>query len=402
MQHYRDEFPILAELNRDRPLIYLDSSATSQKPKRVIRAIQHYYEHLNANVHRGVYELSEQATAAYERTRSRVQQHLNAKYSHEIIFVSGTTEAINLVAQSYGRLFQSGDEIIITEMEHHANIVPWQLLRDQNKIVLKVATITDSGELDLEKLGKLFSKRTRLLAVTHASNVLGTINPIKKICDIAHAKGVPVLVDGAQAFPHMAIDVQAMDCDFYAFSSHKAYGPTGLGVLYGKTNLLEKMLPYQGGGYMIESVTFEKTTFNQLPYKFEAGTPPIASVVAFHEALLFLEGIGMEAIEKQERDLLQYATKQLNLIPGLTIFGTAKEKLGVISFVLNNIHAHDVATILDHQGIAVRAGHHCAMPLMQRFKVPAMVRASFALYNTKEEIDVLVNGLQEALKVFNS
>lgn len=401
MQNYRNQFPLLAGTSRGLPLVYLDSSATSQKPRCVIEAIQHYYTHQNANVHRGVYALSAQATKAYENTRIHMQQHINAKHSHEIIFVSGTTEAVNLVAHSYGRSLQPGDEVIVTAMEHHANIVPWQLLREQNKIIIRVAPITDKGELDLNELKKLFCSRTRLLAVTHASNVLGTINPIKQICDIAHSHSVPVLVDGAQAFPHLPVDVQALGCDFYVFSAHKAYGPTGLGVLYGKTELLEKMQPYQGGGYMIESVSFEKTTFNKLPYKFEAGTPPIASVIAFDEALKFLQEIGMDKIEEHEKHLLNYATEQLSHIPGLKIFGNAKEKLGVISFILENIHAHDVATILDHHGIAVRAGHHCAMPLMERFNVSAMVRASFGLYNTKEDIDALVQGLHATLKVFH-
>ena len=394
MKNFKNDFPILKQDIHGKPLVYLDSSATSQKPSCVIDALTHYYEQDNANVHRGVYELSQRATQAFERTRARVKEFINAPHVHEIIFVKGTTEAINLVAQSFGRSqCKAGDEVIISAMEHHSNIVPWQMLRDQIGIVLRVIPITDTGEIDLDAYQKLFSARTKMVSIVHASNALGTINPIKKMVEIAHAHQVPVLVDGAQACPHMPVDVQDLDCDFYAFSAHKAYGPTGVGVLYGKTKLLEKMPPYQGGGDMIESVSFEKTTYNKLPFKFEAGTPNIAGVIGFDRALKYLQEIGMQNIADHEQELLAYATKQLLTVPGLRIIGTAAQKVGVISFVLADIHPHDIGTILDHEGIAVRAGHHCAMPVMQRFNVPATVRASFGLYNSKEDIDALLLGL---------
>lgn len=400
-ENYRNDFPILRQKIHGKPLVYLDSSATSQKPQQVITALQNYYEQDNANIHRSVYELGTRATRAYEKTRVRVKEFINAKHAHEIIFVGGTTDGINLVAQSYGRAnFEKGDEIIISTMEHHSNIVPWQMLCEQMGLTLRVIPITDAGEIDLDAYQKLFSPRTKFVSVVHASNVLGTINPIKKMIQIAHTHHVPVLVDGAQALPHLPVDVQELDCDFYAFSAHKAYGPTGLGILYGKTDLLEKMPPYQGGGDMIETVTFEKSTYNKLPFKFEAGTPNIAGVIGFNAAIDYLQAVGMKNIATHEQELLKYATLKLQEIPDLRIIGTAKEKLGVISFVMGDVHPHDIGTILDHEGIAVRVGHHCAMPLMERFKVPATVRASFGIYNTKEDIDALVVGLSQVKRLF--
>lgn len=398
----RQDFPILQQTVHGKPLIYLDSSATSQKPQQVITALQNYYQQDNANVHRGVYDLSARATKAYEKTRLHIKEFINARHVHEIIFVRGATEAINLVAQSYGRSqCKAGDEIIVSALEHHSNIVPWQLLGDQCGTVLKVIPISDAGEIDVEAYKKLFSPRTKMVAIAQASNALGTINPVKEMAQIAHAHHVPVLIDGAQAFPHMPVDVQDLDCDFYVFSSHKAYGPTGLGVLYGKTELLEKMPPYQGGGDMIESVSFTKTTYNKLPGKFEAGTPNISAVVAFNEALNYMRNIGMEHIAAHEQELLSYATQQLLTIPGLKIIGTAKQKVGVISFVLNDIHPHDIGTILDHEGIAIRAGHHCAMPVMERFNIPATVRVSFGLYNNKQDVDALITGLHNVKRLFS-
>lgn len=397
----RADFPLLKQTNRGKPLVYLDSSATNQKPQAVIDAINHYYCHDNANIHRGVYEISERTTLNFEKVRSNVQQFINAANSHEIIFVRGTTEAINLVAQSYGRShLKPHDEIILSAMEHHSNIVPWQLLAEQVGAMLRVIPISDAGEIDLAAYEKLFSERTKIVAITHASNALGTVNPIKQIASIAHANNVPVLVDGAQAFPHMPIDVQDLDCDFYAFSSHKAYGPTGIGVLYGKEKYLERMPPYQGGGDMIETVSFAKTTFNKLPFKFEAGTPDIAGVIGFNAALNYLQKIGMQNIAAHEQALLAYAEKKLSAISGLTIIGTAKQKVGVISFILDGIHPHDIGTVLDDQGIAIRAGHHCAMPVMTRFNIPATVRASFGLYNTEADVDALVQGLEAAQRLF--
>lgn len=401
MQTYKKDFPIFAQNIHGKPLVYLDNSSSSQKPECVIAAIANYYRHDHANVHRGIYELSERATHLYEKTRKKVQWFINAAHAHEIIFTRGTTESINLVAQSYGRThFKANDEIIISAMEHHSNIVPWQMLQEQFGIKLKIIPVSDTGELDLIAYEKLFSSRTKMVAIAHASNVLGTINPLKNITAIAHAEKVPVLVDGAQAFPHMPVDMQVLDCDFYTFSAHKAYGPTGVGVLYGKTALLEKMSPYQGGGSMIERVSFEKTTYSKLPYKFEAGTPNIAGVVGFYPALDYLENIGMKPIMQHEQDLLAYATPKLAAIPGLRILGTAKDKLGVLSFVLEDIHPHDIGTILDHEGIAVRAGHHCAMPLMDRYQVPACVRASFGLYNSREDVDALIAGMEKVQEVF--
>ncbi|MES2217467.1 MAG: cysteine desulfurase [Pseudomonadota bacterium] len=401
-EQWRTDFPLLREMNRGKPLIYLDNSATNQKPQCVIDAITKYYTKENANIHRGVYELSQRATAAYENARLTVQNFINAKHAHEIIFLRGTTEGINLVAQTYGRAnFKVLDEIIISTMEHHSNIVPWQMLADQVGANLRIIPINDAGEIDLEAYQKLFTERTKIVAITHASNALGTVNPIKEMVRIAHEHNVPVLVDGAQALPHMPVDVQDLDCDFYIFSSHKAYGPTGVGALYGKTALLEKMPPYQGGGDMIESVSFSRTTYNKLPYKFEAGTPNIAGVIGFGTALNYLSKVGMTAIAAHEQELLVYATRKLAAIQGLKIIGTATQKIGVVSFVLEGMHPHDIGTILDDQGIAIRAGHHCAMPLMARFDVPATVRASFGLYNTHADIDALVEGILAAQRLFN-
>jgi cysteine desulfurase/selenocysteine lyase len=400
---YKQDFPILQQKIHGKPLVFLDSAASSQKPQCVIDALVRYYREDHANIHRGVYDLSARATKLYEKARINIQKFINAEHAHEIIMVRGTTEAINLVAQSYGRSqFQKNDEIIVSEMEHHSNIVPWQLLKDQCGIVLRVIPVSETGELDLAAYEKLFSTRTKMVSVTHASNVLGTINPIKKMTQIAHQHGVPVLVDGAQAFPHMPVDVRDLDCDFYTFSSHKAYGPTGIGVLYGKTKLLEKMPPYQGGGGMIEQVSFEKTTYAKLPYKFEAGTPNIADTIAFSSAIDYLKKIGMQRIFEHEKALLNDATEKLLRVPGLRIIGTAKNKVAVISFVMDDIHPHDIGTVLDHQGVAVRAGHHCTQPLMNRFHIPACVRASFGIYNSQKDIDALIAGLLEVKRIFGS
>jgi len=398
---YKRDFPILQQKIHGKSFVFLDSAASSQKPQCVIDALVHYYQQDHANVHRGVYELSERATKAYENARIKIQRFIRAAHAHEIIFVRGTTEAINLVAQSYGHAqFAKNDEIILSEMEHHSNIVPWQMLAEDLGLVLRVIPVLATGELDLTAYEKLFSSRTKIVAISHASNVLGTINPIQEMIKTAHAHAVPVLVDGAQALPHMPVDVRDLDCDFYTFSSHKAYGPTGIGVLYGKTALLEKMPPYQGGGSMIEHVSFAKTTYAKLPYKFEAGTPNIADAVAFAAAIDYLEKIGMQHVFAHEQALLNYATAKLTTIPGLRIIGTAKNKVGVISFVLDNIHPHDIGTILDHQGVAVRAGHHCAQPLMDRFNIPACVRASFGIYNSQEDVDALIAALLEVKRLF--
>ncbi|MEO8401303.1 MAG: cysteine desulfurase [Gammaproteobacteria bacterium] len=401
MMNCKKDFPILNQKIHGKPLIYLDSAASSQKPDCVVDALVHYYQNDHANIHRGVYELSQRATKAYENARIRIQKFVNAAHAHEIIFVRGATEAINLVAQSYGRsMLKANDEIMISAMEHHSNIVPWQLIAEQTGAVIKVIPITDAGEIDLVAYENLFSPQTKIVAIVHASNVLGTINPIKLMTKIAHAHNVPVLVDGAQALPHLPVDVQALDCDFYAFSSHKAYGPTGVGVLYGKTALLEKMPPYQGGGDMIEQVSFTKSSYKTLPYKFEAGTPSIADVIAFGVALDYLAKINMQKVFEHEQALLAYATPKLAAIPGLRIIGTAKEKVGVISFVLADVHPHDIGTVLDDEGIAVRAGHHCAMPLMERFAIPACVRASFGIYNSTQDVDALVSGLNVVARLF--
>ncbi len=397
----RNDFPILKQLCRSKPLVYLDSAATAQKPLAVIESMNQYYLHDNANVHRGIYELSERATVAYENSRSLVKQFINAPELHEIIFTKGTTEAINLVAHSFGMLsIQSGDEIIVSEMEHHSNIVPWQILCEQKGALLKVIRVTDQGELDLEHYYSILNSRTKLVAVTHASNLLGTINPIKSMVETAHAMGVPVLVDGAQAASHLSVDVQDLDCDFYVFSAHKLYGPTGVGVLYAKSKWLERMPPYQTGGDMILEVSFKKTTFNVLPHKFEAGTPNMAGVIGLGAAINYINSFGFPSIESHEAELLQYATQALQKIPGLKIIGEAAQKLAVISFVMDSAHPHDIGTILDMEGIAIRAGHHCAMPLIERFKVSATARASFGVYNNRSDVDALVLGLIKVNELF--
>jgi cysteine desulfurase/selenocysteine lyase len=401
MWNYKKDFPILTQTIHGKSLAFLDSAASSQKPQCVIDALVNYYQHDHANIHRGVYELSVRATQLFERSRTRIKHFIHAQKSEEIIFVKGTTEAINLVANSYGSAFvNANDEIIISQMEHHANIVPWQMLCEKTGAQLKVIPIFENGELDLDTYKKLFSSRTKIVAVTHASNLLGTINPIKEMVKIAHSYNVPVLVDGAQAIPHMPVDVQDLDCDFYVFSSHKAYGPTGVGVLYGKEKWLNVMPPYQGGGDMIETVSFEKTTYKKIPNKFEAGTPNIADVIAFATALDYLNAIGMKNIFIHEQELLQYMTAKLSAIPELKIIGTAKNKVGVVSFVLDHIHPHDIGTILDHEGVAVRAGHHCAMPLIEQYGIPACVRASLGIYSDKQDVDQLIEGLHSVLRLF--
>jgi len=397
----RADFPILAEQVHGKNLIYLDNAATSQKPRAVIDAIVHYYEHLNANIHRGVHTLSVRATEAHNAARETVRRFLNAESTRDVVFVRGATEAINLVAQTYGRTHVGpGDEVLITAMEHHSNIVPWQILCEEKGAVLTVAPIDDRGQLQMDHFAELIGPRTKIVAVTHLSNALGTVTPLREMIRLAHEHGVPVLVDGAQAVPHFAVDVQALDCDFYAFSGHKVYAPTGIGVLYGKAALLEAMPPYQGGGDMIRSVTFERTTYNDLPYKFEAGTPDIAGAIALRAALDYLGDLGMENVAAHERELLGYATNAVSAVPGVRLIGTAEERAGVLSFVLDGVHPHDLGTILDRDGIAIRTGHHCAQPVMERFGIPATARASFAVYNTKEEIDALVEGIRAAREVF--
>jgi len=398
----RRDFPALNQTVHEKKLVYLDNAATSQKPQTVIDAVSHFYSQDCSNIHRGVHTLSERATKSYEEAREKVRQFIGARSTKEIIFVRGATEAINLVAQTYGRTcLKEGDEIIISAMEHHSNIVPWQILCEQRKTRLRVIPMNDRGELLLEELARLLGPRTKLLSVVHVSNALGTINPVKKIISMAHQFGVPVLIDGAQAVPHLTVNVQDLDCDFYTFSSHKVYGPTGVGVLYGKEALLEKMPPYQGGGDMISSVTFEKTLYNTLPYRFEAGTPNIAGGIGLGRAIDYLNHeVGIEVASHYEKELLDYATEQISKIPGVRIIGTASEKMGVLSFVFDDIHPHDVGTLLDEEGIAIRTGHHCAQPVMERFKVPATCRASFSFYNTKEEVDALVRGLHKVREVF--
>ncbi|CAI09764.1 putative aminotransferase [Aromatoleum aromaticum EbN1] len=397
----RADFPILTREVNGRPLVYLDNAATSQKPRCVIDAQAHYYAALNANVHRGVHRLSQEATDAFEAVRDTVQRFVNATHREEIVFVRGTTEAINLVANSFGGRFRPGDEILVTAMEHHSNIVPWQLACERSGAVLKVAPVNDEGELLVAEFEHLLGNRTRIVALAHVSNALGTINPVREFIDMAHARGVPVLLDGAQAVPHGAVDVQALDCDFYAFSAHKLYGPTGIGVLYGKAALLDAMPPWQGGGDMIRQVSFAGTTYNELPYKFEAGTPDIAGAVALGAAIRYVEETGIAAIAAHEDALLEHATRQAHATPGLRLVGTARNKAAILSFVFDDIHAHDVGTILDHEGVAVRAGHHCAMPLMERFGLPSTVRASFAMYNTHDEVDALFAALRRVREVFD-
>jgi cysteine desulfurase/selenocysteine lyase len=399
--HWRADFPILKERVHGKQLVYLDNGATTQKPEVVIATEADYYRHYNSNIHRGVHALSQKATEAFEDARVKVQHFLNARHSDEIIFTRGTTEAINLVAQSYGRpRLQPGDEIILSGMEHHANIVPWQMVCEQTGAIIKVVPINDDGEFIFDEYLKLLGPRTKLVGVVHVSNALGTINPVKEIIRAAHALGVPVLVDGAQAVAHTKVNVQELDCDFYAFSGHKLYGPTGIGVLFGKQAFLEEMPPYQGGGDMIRTVTFARTEYNVLPYKFEAGTPNIAGAIALGAAIDYVTEIGFDEIGAYEHELLAYATSQVKEIPGLRLIGTAAHKASIVSFVMEGAHPHDIGTILDHQGIAVRAGHHCAMPVMERFGVPATVRASIALYNDRDDLDALVAGLHKVKELF--
>jgi cysteine desulfurase/selenocysteine lyase len=397
----RADFPILEVKVHGKPLVYLDNAATSQKPQPVLDVLTHYYTSENANIHRGVHALSELATERHERARAKVQNFIHAADPSEIVFVRGTTEGINLVAQSYGRTHvRAGDEIIISSLEHHSNIVPWQILCEQQGASLRVIPVNDRGELELNEFDKLLSAKTRLVAVAHVSNALGTIVPLRQVIDMAHSKKVPVLVDGAQAAPHLQIDVQGLDADFYVFSGHKMYGPMGIGVVYGKRELLEAMPPYQGGGDMISSVTFEKTLYNKLPYKFEAGTPDVPGAIGLGAAIDYLSAVGLDQISSHEHELLAYGTHSLSSISGVRLLGTAESKAAVISFVVEDVHPHDVGTILDQEGIAIRTGHHCAQPLMQRLGVEATARASFGLYNTKEEVDALADAIQKVREVF--
>lgn len=396
----RKQFPILNREVKGRPLIYLDNAATSQKPQMVIDALISYYSDYNANIHRGIHTLAEEATAAFEATRNAAMQFIHAASREEIIFTKGTTEGINLVAYTWGRQnIKAGDEIIISAMEHHSNIVPWQMLCEEKNAVLKVIPIDDNGELLMDEYEKLLSAKTKLVSLVHVSNALGTVNPVKQVIEMAHKVGSVVLIDGAQSSVHLDIDVQQMNCDFFVFSAHKLYGPTGVGVLYGKKEILDAMPPFQGGGEMIKEVTFEKTTYNDLPYKFEAGTPNIADVIAFGTAIDFIHQTGKDKIKKHEHDLLIYATEQLQQVPGLKIIGRAREKTSLVSFIIDKVHPQDIGILLDNRGIAVRTGHHCAQPCMIRYDIPGTVRASFAVYNTKEEIDELMIGLNKAIKM---
>jgi cysteine desulfurase/selenocysteine lyase len=401
MDRVRKDFPVLSEPIHGKRLAYLDNAATAHKPKPVLDAIRRFYEHDNSNVHRGVHLLSERATRDYEAARDKVQAFIHAAHREEVVFTRGTTEAINLVANSFARpRLKKGDEVLVTAMEHHSNIVPWQLACEATGATLKVIPITDDGELRMDEFARLLSSRTKLVAVGHVSNALGTVNPVEDIVRQAHAKGVPVLVDGAQAVPHMKVDVQALGCDFYAFSGHKMYGPTGIGVLYGRKDLLESMPPWQGGGDMIRSVSFEKTTYNDLPYKFEAGTPDIAGAIGLGAAVDYLHSIGMDAVAAHEHDLLEYATRQIQAVPGVRVIGTARRKAGVLSFVVDGVHPHDIGSLVDRDGVAIRTGHHCAQPVMERFGVPATCRASFGLYNTREDVDALVASLRKVVEMF--
>ena len=402
VERIRADFPILQRRFHDKPLVYLDNAASSQMPKPVIDRLVRYQTEQHANVHRAVHYLSEIATAEYEGARRKVQHFLNAGDEREIIFTRGATESINLVMHGYGRAFiGAGDEIIVSAMEHHSNIVPWQMLCQEKGAKLRVIPMNDAGELLLDEYRNLFNVHTKFVAIAHVSNALGTINPVREMISIAHSHGVPVLLDGAQAVPHVAVDVQALDCDFYAFSGHEMYGPTGIGILYGKTALLEKMQPYQGGGDMILSVTFEHTTYNTIPYKFEAGTPPIAAAIGLGAAIDYVTAIGLDRIAAHENALLDYATAQLSALPGVRLIGTAHHKAAVLSFEIDGIHPHDIGTILNEDGIAIRAGHHCAQPVMQRFGVPATARASFAFYNTFEEVDALITGIKNVQRMFS-
>ncbi len=399
----RRDFPILGETVHGKPLVYLDNAATAQKPQAVIRRLAQYYETENANIHRGVHRLSENATRAYENARATVRQFLNATDEREVVFVRGTTEAINLVARCYGgSCLQAGDEVIISAMEHHSNIVPWQLICQERGATLRVVPINDHGDLVVEDYHRMLSRQTRIVALPHVSNALGTVNPIKELIGDAHQIGAIVLVDGAQGAPHVEVDVRDLDCDFYAFSGHKLYGPTGIGVLYGKAELLENMPPYQGGGDMILSVSFEETEYNVLPYKFEAGTPNIAGVIGLGDAVEYFVNLGLEAVAAHEDRVVTYAVERLRQVRGLRLVGTPEQRVSLVSFVLDDVHAHDVGTILDQEGVAVRTGHHCAMPVMERFGVPATVRASFACYNTEAEVDILAEGLERVRRVFRS
>jgi cysteine desulfurase / selenocysteine lyase len=395
----RKEFPILSREVNDHKLVYLDNTATSQTPERVVQAIINGYEITKSNVHRGVHTISQEATDLQENTRRRVKEYINANSEKEIIFTRGTTEAINLVAATYGQRFKAEDEIILTVMEHHANIVPWQLLQKRIGFTIRVVDIDDDGILDMDMYRSLFNEKTVFASFCHVSNVLGTINPIKEMISIAHAHGVPVLIDGAQAAPHLHMDMQDLDCDFYVFSSHKMYGPTGVGILYGKERLLEEMPPYQGGGEMISHVSFAGTTFAELPFKFEAGTPDFVDIAAFSQALDFIQEVGLDNIARHENELLNYATEKINAIPDINIYGKAPHKSAVLSFLATGIHPYDLGFFLDKFGIAVRTGHHCAQPLMDRFGIPGTVRASFAVYNTKEEVDIFCEALQKSLKI---
>ena len=398
----RKDFPVLHQLVNGKPLVYLDNGATSQKPQCVIDALVRYYTTDNANVHRGVHTLSQRATDDYENARSKIRSFLNAASDQEIIYTRGTTESINLVAQTFGRQnIGPGDEIIVSNMEHHSNIVPWQILCEEKGSKLRVVPIDDSGELLVDEFEAMLGPRTKLVSITHVSNALGTIVPAERIVELAHAHGVPVLLDGAQAVPHMRVDVRSLDCDFYVFSGHKLFGPTGIGVLYGKAELLESMSPYQGGGEMIKSVTFEKTLYADLPYKFEAGTPNIAGAIGLGEAIDYVEALGFDRIMAHEQELLDYGARALSSIEGVQIIGTAAHKSGILSFIMDGVHPHDIGTILDAEGIAVRTGHHCAQPVMDRFQIPATARASLAMYNTKEDIDALVLGIDRVIEVFS-
>ncbi len=401
VQAIREQFPILHRTVYNKPLVYLDNAATSQKPQRVIDTIVRYYTELNSNIHRGVHRLSQDATTAYENARKTMQQFVNARSIREIIFTRGCTEGMNLIASTFGRsVVGEGDEILISEMEHHSNIVPWQMLCREKGATLRVIPITDSGEIPLDVYESMLNERTKLVSVVHVSNSLGTVNPIGEMIALAHARGIPVVVDGAQATPHTKVDVQELDCDFYTVSGHKMYGPTGIGFVYGRAELLEPLPPYQGGGDMILSVTFEKTIYNELPFRYEAGTPNIAGAIALAAAVEFIRQTGYDAIATHEHDLLVYATGRLADIPGLHFIGTAREKAGVVAFTLDNIHPHDIGTFLDREGVAIRTGHHCTQPLMKRYGVPATNRASFAVYNTHEEIDVLVSALHGVIAMF--
>lgn len=401
VEKIRNDFPILKTIVHGKPLVYLDNAATTQKPQYVIDKANNYYKKYNANIHRGVHALSQEATEAFEESRIIVKKFINALGKNEIIFTRGTTESVNLVASTYGRVnIKDGDEIIISHMEHHSNIVPWQMLCQEKNAKLRVIPINDNGELIFEEFEKMINNRTKFISVVYASNSLGTVNPVKKIIDLAHSYNIPVMLDAAQAVNHLPIDVQELDCDFLAFSGHKLYGPTGIGVLYGKVNHLEAMPPYMGGGDMISKVTFEETTYNELPHKFEAGTPHISGAIGLGAAIEYIEKIGLENIAYHENKLLQYATEALSDLSGLRIIGTAKEKISVLSFHFENVHPHDVGTFLDFEGVAIRTGHHCTQPLMKRFNIPATSRASFGMYNTQDEVDILVKGLKKILEVF--